>query len=167
MFSLSSTPRYFDQLLGFFDQHLLFGHFPALLQVDVISYENITSDSPVWPALMGINAQLASISRSTALVLGTLKKGASGQQQQQPVRMAREILPTPGTSLGGAPATAQPLQVSGTPRKPYCPLGVIAVVVWPSHISNVFQKVLSMQAVNTHMPCIESYFVAALVLPGY
>jgi hypothetical protein len=87
------------------------------LQVDVISYENITSDSPVWPALMGINAQLACISRSTALVLGTLKKGASGQQQQQqPVRMAREILPTPGTSLGGASSAAQPLQVSQTTK---------------------------------------------------
>jgi hypothetical protein len=95
--------------LTHFDQHA----FPALLQVDVISYENITSDSPVWPALMGINAQLASISRSTALVLGTLKKGASSsRQQQQPVRMAREILPTPGTSLGGSTSTsAKPLQV--------------------------------------------------------
>jgi hypothetical protein len=93
-----------------------FHQFPAHLQVDVISYENITSDSPVWPALMGINAQLASISRSTALVLGNLKKGASSSsaQQQQPVRMAREILPMPGTSLGGASASAQPLQVSGT-----------------------------------------------------
>jgi hypothetical protein len=74
--------------------------------VDVVSYENITSDSPVWPALMGINAQLASISRSVALVLGTLKSGGSQQQQQQQqsARLAREILPTPGTSLGASPA---------------------------------------------------------------
>lgn len=71
------------------------------MQVDVVSYENITSDSPVWPALMGINAQLASISRSVSLVLGTLKSGAA-QQQQQSVRAAREILPTPGTSPGGS-----------------------------------------------------------------
>jgi hypothetical protein len=181
------------------------------LQVDVISYENITSDSPVWPALMGINAQLASISRSTALVLGTLKKGASGQQQQQqqPVRMAREILPTPGTSLGGASSAAQPLQVSQTTKTKHSISNQSATcqvvstercyqcsdtnfeIVWApnrratlqrlgaddhtltpslsafavlqetgsvSGIQDAIYKVLSTQAVDTHISCSKLYF---------
>lgn len=57
----------------------------------MVSYENITSDSAVWPALMGINAQLAAISRSIAVVFTLIKKGP------QTARLAREILPTPGT----------------------------------------------------------------------
>jgi hypothetical protein len=37
-----------------------------LLQIDMITYENVTSASPVWPALMGINAQLSFIAHAVA-----------------------------------------------------------------------------------------------------
>lgn len=35
-------------------------------QIDVISYDNITSSSPAWPALLGVNAQLAFVAQATA-----------------------------------------------------------------------------------------------------
>lgn len=37
-----------------------------LLQIDMITYENVTSTSAVWPALMGLNAQLSFISHAAA-----------------------------------------------------------------------------------------------------
>lgn len=41
---------------------------PLLLlpQIDMITYENVTSTSAVWPALMGVNAQLSFISHAAA-----------------------------------------------------------------------------------------------------
>lgn len=59
-------------------------HRPALrcAQIDVMTYENVTSTSPVWPALMGINAQLAAISRSIAATFDTIIKAAPATRRE-------------------------------------------------------------------------------------
>jgi hypothetical protein len=35
-------------------------------QIDVVSYDGVSPDAPVWPALLGVNAQLSFITHATA-----------------------------------------------------------------------------------------------------
>jgi hypothetical protein len=52
-----------------------------VMQINIMTYENITSKSTVLPALMGVNAQLAAISRSIAVVFHTIIRAADASHK--------------------------------------------------------------------------------------